>query len=214
MPEFANNKALVHVDEEALLQGIRSHDPEALARIYDCFSEVVYSVALRILREPSAAEDVLQKVFLQLWRNPDSCGPSSVGAWLALAARNRSVDILRGRRPQENSDDLLPACNMNFADPAVRECLTRKVRQAMVAMPAEQRRVLELAFFEGWTPDEIAQSTGDGLGIIRDCLRSALFFFRHALQDEPVSTVGNALLEREQNTVPSTPQTLRGIMRL
>lgn len=201
MPKLANNKALVHVDEEALLRGIRSRQPEALAQIYDCFSEIVYSVALRILREPFAAEDVLQKVFLHLWRNPDSCGHGATGAWLALAARNRSVAILRVRRPQENSDDIFPACKMNLADPTVRECLTRKVRHAMVAMPAEQRRVLELAFFEGWTPAEIAQSTGNAHGIIKGCLRSALLFFRRALQDEQVLTVGNVRLEREQNTV-------------
>src|SRR5579864_2511493 len=96
-------------DEAALMERIGSGDETAMADIYDRYSNIVYGVALRVLADTSAAEDVLQEVFLQLWRNPE-CFDANRGrlpAWLAVIARNRAIDHLR-KRPAEEDIEGLP----------------------------------------------------------------------------------------------------------
>ena len=155
-----------------------------MAEIYDRFSSVVYSVALRILREPAAAEDVMQEVFMQLWRNPDAyvSQRGSLCAWLAVVARNRAIDTLRRRRPEDSTEDIILASPTNYADLAERECMMDKVHKAMLALPPEQRHMVELAFFQGQTHTEIAQATGDPLGTVKTRIRSALLSLRKALE--------------------------------
>lgn len=190
MQESADNaanaakQALARADEDTLLQSIRSRRPEAMAEIYDRFSSVVYSVALRVLREPAAAEDVLQDVFIQLWRNPDAyvSKRGSLCAWLAVVARNRAIDVLRRRRPEDSAEDIVIASPTNYADLAERECMMDKVHKAMLALPQEQRQMVELAFFQGQTHTEIAEATGDPLGTVKTRIRSALLSLRKALQ--------------------------------
>jgi RNA polymerase sigma-70 factor (ECF subfamily) len=184
VPEPVDQHAIARADEESLLNSIRSRRPEAMAEIYDRFSSVVYSVSLRILREPSAAEDVLQEVFMHLWRNPDTyvSQRGSLCAWLAVVARNRSIDVIRRRRPEDSTEDVILASGINYSDLAERECMMEKVRKAMVALPDEQRRMVELAFFEGQTHTEIAEATGDPLGTVKTRIRSALLSLRKALR--------------------------------
>src|ERR1700730_7317808 len=184
VPESADPHSISRADEESLLSSIRSAKPEAMAAIYDRFFSVVYSVALRILREPSAAEDVLQDVFIQLWRNPDSyvAQRGSLCACLGVVARTRSIDLLRRRRPEDSAEDVILASGINYADVAERECMMEKVRKAMLALSSEQRHMVELAFFEGQTHTEIAHTTGDPLGTVKTRIRSALLSLRKALQ--------------------------------
>ena len=89
-------------DDNALVAAIRSGDQSAMGALYDRYSSIVYSVALRVLGDTGAAEDVLQDVFMQLWRNPGAFDASrgNLGAWLAVITRNRSIDALRKRRPR------------------------------------------------------------------------------------------------------------------
>src|ERR1700758_5641351 len=95
-------------DDAALLQMVQGGDEHAMASLFDRYSKVVYSVALRVLRDPSAAEDVLQEIFMQIWRNPDSfvATRGSLGGWLAVVARNRSIDALRRKRPSDPVEDM------------------------------------------------------------------------------------------------------------
>lgn len=180
----ADKQALARADEDTLLSSIRSRRPEAMAEIYDRFASVVYSVSLRILREPAAAEDVLQEVFIQLWRNPDSyvSHRGSLCAWLVVVARNRSIDVLRRRKPEDSTEDIILASPTNYADLAERECMMGKVHKAMLALPAEQRQMVELAFFQGQTHTEIAEATGDPLGTVKTRIRTALLALRKSLQ--------------------------------
>src|SRR5207253_10148244 len=91
----------------ALVSAIRAGDQGAMAALYDRYSSVVYAVALRVLGETGAAEDVLQEVFMQLWRNPGAFDASrgNLAPWLAVIARNRAVDGLRKRRPQSDLEE-------------------------------------------------------------------------------------------------------------
>src|SRR6202451_664772 len=88
-------------DDSTLLALVQRGDEFAMASLFDRYSKVVYSVALRVLRDPASAEDVLQEVFMQVWRNPDGFVGTrgSLGGWLAVVARNRSIDALRRKRP-------------------------------------------------------------------------------------------------------------------
>src|ERR1039457_3411636 len=95
-------------DDASLLALVQSGGEQAMATLFDRYSRVVYSVALRVLRDPASAEDVLQEVFMQIWRNPDSftAARGSLGGWLSIVSRNRSIDTLRRKRPQADVDDV------------------------------------------------------------------------------------------------------------
>ena len=165
-----------------MLDGLRRGDEAAMAALFDRYSKVVYSVALRVLRDPAAAEDVLQEIFMQVWRSPGSFleTKGSLGGWLAVVARNRSIDTLRRRRPTDQVEEISLASPFNLADEAERNRMMERARAAIVKLPAEQRKTLEMAFFDGLTHTEIAEMTGDPLGTVKTRIRSALLSLRKA----------------------------------
>jgi RNA polymerase sigma-70 factor (ECF subfamily) len=169
-------------DDAALLALVQRGEESAMASLFDRYSKIVYSVALRVLRDPASAEDVLQEVFMQIWRNPNGfvATRGSLGGWLAVVARNRSIDALRRKRPSEQVDDMALASNYNLADEAERNSLMEKARGIIRLLPMEQRKTLEMAFFDGLTHSEIAEMTGDPLGTVKTRIRSALTSLRKA----------------------------------
>jgi RNA polymerase sigma-70 factor (ECF subfamily) len=179
---MANTPPLSTQDDAALLALVQRGNEYAMASLFDRYSKVVYSVALRVLRDPAAAEDVLQEVFMQVWRNPDGFIQSrgSLGGWLAVVSRNRSIDVLRRKRPMESIDDVAPASNYNLADEAESRHMIEKARGVIAQLPLEQRKTLEMAFFDGLTHSEIAEMTGEPLGTVKTRIRSALTALRKA----------------------------------
>jgi RNA polymerase sigma-70 factor, ECF subfamily len=171
-------------DDASLLALVGSGNEPAMATLFDRYSKVVYSVALRVLRDPASAEDVLQEIFMQVWRNPDSFSAArgSLGGWLAVVSRNRSIDALRRKRPTDSIEDVILASPYNLADEAERNSLIERARGVIVQLPSEQRKTLEMAFFDGLTHSEIAEMTGDPLGTVKTRIRSALLTLRKAFQ--------------------------------
>jgi RNA polymerase sigma-70 factor (ECF subfamily) len=171
-------------DDASLLALVQTGDEGSMATLYDRYSRLVYSVALRVLRDPAAAEDVLQEVFMQIWRNPGSftAARGSLGGWLSIVARNRSIDTLRRKRPSVDVDDVPLASSFNLADEAERNSLMELARGVIGQLPREQRKTLEMAFFDGLTHSEIAEMTGDPLGTVKTRIRSALLTLRKAFQ--------------------------------
>jgi RNA polymerase sigma-70 factor (ECF subfamily) len=167
----------------ALVMAIRSGDQGAMAALYDRFSSIVYSVALRVLQDTGAAEDVLQDIFMQLWRNPGAFDSSrgNMAAWLAVIARNRAIDALRRRRPQDDIGDVVVSVETDLASEADRSRAMEKVRHAMSGMPSPQRSALEMAYFEGLTHVEIAEKTGEPLGTVKTRIRAGLLSLRKVL---------------------------------
>jgi RNA polymerase sigma-70 factor (ECF subfamily) len=167
----------------ALVTAIRSGDQSAMAALYDRFSSIVYAVALRVLQETGAAEDVLQDIFMQLWRNPGAFVASrgNMAAWLAVIARNRAIDALRRRRPQDDIEDVIVSVETDFASDTDRSRAMEKVRGALEAMPPPQRSALEMAYFEGLTHSEIAEKTGEPLGTVKTRIRTGLISLRKVL---------------------------------
>lgn len=171
-------------DDTALLTLVRRGDEHAMAMLFDRYSKVVYSVALRVLRDPESAEDILQEVFMQIWRNPDSFSAArgSLGGWLTVVTRNRSIDALRRKKPSDPVDEIALAAPYDIADEAERNTMMEKARSVIYRLPVEQRKTLEMAFFDGLTHSEIAEMTGDPLGTVKTRIRSALMTLRKAFQ--------------------------------
>jgi len=167
-----------------LVSGIRSRNESAMSQLYDRHSAIVYCVALRVLGDTGAAEDVLQDVFIQLWRNPGlfDSGRGNLGTWLSVIARNRAIDVLRKRRPESELDDVVVSVEPDLAGDAERSRAMEKVRAALVVMPSSQRSALEMAYFEGLTHSEIAAKTGEPLGTIKTRIRTGLLQLRKAFQ--------------------------------
>lgn len=171
-------------EDAMLLASVQKGDEQAMASIFDRYSKIVYSVALRVLRDPSAAEDVLQEIFMQIWRTPESfiATRGSLGAWLAVVSRNRSIDVLRRRRPMDPVDEMPLASPTNMSSETEHNLLMEKARGAIRQLPVEQRRLLEMAYFEGLTHTEIAEATGDPLGTVKTRIRSGLQMLRKEFQ--------------------------------
>ena len=169
-------------EDVVLLERLRRGDEAAMAALFDRYSKIVYSVALRVLRDTAAAEDVLQEIFMQVWRTPGSFleTKGTLGGWLAVVARNRSIDTLRRRRPTDQVEEISLASPFNLADEAERNNMMERARAAIVKLPVEQRKTLEMAFFDGLTHTEIAEMTGDPLGTVKTRIRSALLTLRKA----------------------------------
>jgi len=155
-----------------------------MAQLYDRYSSVVYAVALRVLADAAAAEDVLQEIFMQLWRNPGSFDASrgNLAPWLAVIARNRAVDVLRKRKPQTEISETVVSVEPDMAAEADRGRTVEKVRAVLKEMPTSQRSALEMAYFEGYSHSEIAEKTKEPLGTIKTRIRAGLMLLRKAVE--------------------------------
>jgi RNA polymerase sigma-70 factor, ECF subfamily len=176
-------------DPDAILvRAIAAGDESALARAYDAHGGLVYGLAVRIVGNAAEAEEVAQDVFLRLWRSAPSFDAKRGGlrAWLATIARNRAVDVVRARRGRPQSAPGVDPAGFPAAGdaPADRAGLADARALAVAAMdglPAEERRVVELAYFEGCSQTEIAERTDTPLGTVKGRARSALARLRGAL---------------------------------
>jgi RNA polymerase sigma-70 factor (ECF subfamily) len=176
--------------DAALMERILQRDSGALETLYDRYSRPVYSLALRISQQPSSAEEIVQDVFLQVWRRADrfqiSRGP--LEPWLFTMARNRALDVLRlkrekQRRREDSDSEVNPSAVVH---PALEEQIDQsrraeRVRALMSSLPDQQRRAIELAFFEGMSHGEVAQSMGEALGTVKSWIRGGLIRLREAL---------------------------------
>ena len=177
------------VEDAALLGRVEQGDQQAMSDLFDRYSGMVYSVALRVLKDTGQAEDVMQDIFIQIWKKPGAfiSGRGSLGAWLVVVARNRAIDSLRRRRPTDSVDDVVLASSTDLAAEAERNTLMEKVRATLNQLPPEQRKSVEMAYFEGLSHSEIAEKTGDPLGTVKTRIRLALITLRKAMQIKAVS---------------------------
>jgi|SRR5262245_19392926 len=174
--------------DEAIARAIAAGEGSALALAYDRHGALVYGLACRILRDAPAAEEVVQDVFLELWRRASTFDPrlGSLPAFLVTLARSRAIDRLRSRRASPAGGDpsgleRLPDETPPPLEFASREDARAEVLRALGALPEEERRVVELAYFEGLSQSRIAERTGSPLGTVKGRARNALRRLREAL---------------------------------
>ena len=135
------------------------------------------------MRNPAEAEDVLQEVFLRVWRSPEQLKiGKNLLPWMAVVSRNSSIDIIRKRRPSESIEDVTLASPSDTALQAEQSLMCEKARALIDRLPLEQRTVLEMAYFSGMSHSEIADRTGSPLGTIKTRMRDALKNLRKNLQ--------------------------------
>ncbi len=167
--------------DEDLISLVQAQDSEAFAVLYDRHSRAAYSLAYRMMGERQAAEDIVQEAFLKLWRAAAGYRTErgSVRTWLLAIVHNRAIDQLRSlashRRTQERIEASAPTSQPSEAFAQTwRNSQREQVREALKTLPQEQLKVLELAYFSGYTHVEIAELLGLPLGTVKGRMRLGL----------------------------------------
>jgi RNA polymerase sigma-70 factor (ECF subfamily) len=183
---------LERLADEDLMPLVNRKDPHAFEVFYDRHARAAYSLAYRIVGDRNAAEEVSQEAFLSIWRSGARFDRArgSVRSWLLGVVRNRAIDALRraaGGPPRLDADDeaaleARPAPELTEAE-ALRRETSREVRGALGALPAEQSRVLELAYFGGFSQTEIAKMLEMPLGTVKGRMRLGLEKIRASLAE-------------------------------
>jgi RNA polymerase sigma-70 factor (ECF subfamily) len=177
--------------DRALMARVKAGDADGLAALYDRLGARLLGLAQRILGEGGEAEEVLQEVFLFAWRSASSFDPArgNVLTWLLIATRSRSIDRLRARRPAsrpqiQSLEDLgeAPAGPDDVEATAASREWESICRAAVASLPEDQRRALELAYFEGLTHQEIAAKTSIPLGTVKTRVRLGLMKLRERMR--------------------------------
>jgi RNA polymerase sigma-70 factor (ECF subfamily) len=183
-------------EESALVKRVAGGDQSALRELYQRYAGRVLAIAQRCLGVRGDAEEVVQETFVEIWRRAGDFDDrrGSVGAWLTTIARTRAIDRLRSRssanRASQASAAEAPEPVPSPGDSAIQRQTQERVRGALAGLPAEQRQVLELAYFEGLSHSEIAQRTGQPLGTVKTRVRLAMEKLQKALQDLAAGSSG------------------------
>jgi RNA polymerase sigma-70 factor (ECF subfamily) len=164
-----------------LIQRVAERDREAFHQLYDGFASLVFTLAMRMLRTKPDAEDLLQEVFAQVWRQASNyrAERGSPEAWIINIARSRAIDKIRSMRRMDKSfvltDDPARAESSENVEFSSAESETRvTMNSALASLPEAQRKVLELAYFDGLTQSEIAERLAEPLGTVKTRIRSGL----------------------------------------
>jgi len=171
---------LILADED-LISLVEAGDADAFATLYDRHSQAAFSLAYRMMGERQAAEDLAQDAFLKVWRGASSyrAERGSVRTWILSIVHNRGIDKLRSqasrRKTQERVEASAPRSQPSeaFAE-TWRNSQRDQVREALNTLPAEQLKILELAYFSGYTHVEISELLGLPLGTVKGRMRLGL----------------------------------------
>jgi RNA polymerase sigma-70 factor (ECF subfamily) len=170
----------------ALINRVAARDSTAVGELYDRHSRLLYGLILRIIRDRSEAEEILQEVFVQVWTRADTydvqLGPPV--AWLVRIARNRAIDRLRANTVRARTIESTPL-PPPIATPEAHATLTeqqRAVVRALNGLPAEQRQLIEAAYFQGLTQAELAERFDLPLGTVKTRVRTGMTTLRRELQ--------------------------------
>lgn len=191
------NPDLVELSDADLIQRAASGEARALEVLYERYSRVVYSFALRILRDPQMAEELLQEVFFRAWQQGGAYSASrgTFVTWLLSITHNMAIDEIRkrGRRPQKADSEDPEAVLSAVADrgPAVEDevwlgALRETITDALDQLPKNQRETIELAYFRGLTQREISEQLSEPLGTIKTRMRLGIRKLREHLEGQEV----------------------------
>lgn len=192
MPVESSDRSLRAAEDRRLVARLVEGDQKALAELFDRYSSMLLALAMRVVGDHAEAEDVLQEVLLQAWRQADRYNPkrSSVSTWLVMMTRSRAIDRIRNRKVVDRTkaaahrEDPRTHESPVGAESVLHQERALRVRAELAELPDEQRQVLELAFFSGMTQREIAAETGIPLGTVKTRTLLAMKKLRVALHEE------------------------------
>ena len=177
-----------------LVQRLQRRDPQALGELYDRYGRVVFSLIVRIVRDGATAEDLVQETFLRVWNRVQGFDAErgAIAPWLLAVARNRAIDYLRSvagreRNALEFDETDHPALYVDMEHDILTSDKARVIKGAIEKLNANQRQVIELAYFEGLSQTEMAERMGQPLGTVKTWVRTALKNLRDELAAAAVS---------------------------
>lgn len=177
--------------DHAVILAIQQGDCLALEALYDRYSGLVYKLSLRILANPEAAADLTQEIFLAFWNKPNNyqCDRASIRVFLSVMTRSQALNQLRSAKSQRHliqrfGQMAMPESRNNpNLDQVTLEELSQRVKTALEMLPEAQRKVLEMAYYEGLSQSDITEKTGIPLGTIKSRSRQGLLKLRELLKD-------------------------------
>jgi RNA polymerase sigma-70 factor (ECF subfamily) len=180
-------------DPELVLR-LQRRDPQALGELYDRYGRIVFSVIIRVVRDGAIAEDLVQETFLRVWNRVQGfdAEKGAIAPWLLAVARNRAIDYLRSvagreRNALEFEETDHPSLFVDMEHEILTSDKARVIQGAMQKLNANQRQVIELAYFEGLSQTEMAERMGQPLGTVKTWVRTALKNLRDELGATAVS---------------------------
>ena len=187
--------ALSFRDDSDLAARLKRRDPDAMASLYDRYGRLIYSLILRIVRNESVAEDLVQETFLRVWNRVHGFDQErgALGAWMLAVARNRALDYLRSVEGRESESPLdmerleNPALYSNLKSDILNIDRVKRLKEAFQKLTPNQRTVIELAYYEGLSQTEMAQRLNQPLGTVKTWVRTALKALREELGEAVVA---------------------------
>jgi RNA polymerase sigma factor (sigma-70 family) len=172
-------------NEQELIAALKARDDQAFSYLYDQYSGSLYSIILQIVKSPEAARDILQEVFINIWRKIDSYDPvkGRLFTWMLNISRNASIDVLRSKSYQNSQKNQEITDTVYGNDLVARTSIDSiGLTRFLGKLRPEQRVLIELAYFKGYTHDEIAQIEDIPLGTVKTRIRNALLQLREFLK--------------------------------
>ncbi len=175
----------VTYSEQELVVALKAKDEQAFSYLYDHYSGSLYSIVLQIVKSPEIASDVLQEIFINIWRKIDSYDPikGRLFTWMLNISRNASIDMLRSKNYQNSQKNQEITDNVYGNDQVTQTSIDSiGLTKFLGKLRPEQRVLIELAYFKGYTHDEIAQIEDIPLGTVKTRIRNALLQLREYLR--------------------------------
>jgi RNA polymerase sigma-70 factor (ECF subfamily) len=167
--------------EAELIEGLKAHNEAVYGYLYDQYSKALFNIILQLIPQTEAAEDVLQEVFLKIWQNIHSYDSSKgrLFTWMLNITRNHAIDRIRSKEFNKQSKTVFIADNVYSNEPGVESKIDDSgLKNILNNLPEENRKLLELSYFQGYTQDEISKMLAMPLGTVKTKIRSTIIQIR------------------------------------
>lgn len=176
----------VRYTESELLQGLQSHDEQAYGFLYDNYSKALFGIIYQLIPQQEVAEDILQEVFVKIWQNIKSYDATKgrLYTWMLNIARNQAIDRTRSK-DFNNSNKTTELSENVYTDKGTTEIKMDDIglRRTLDNLPEENRKLIELAYFQGYTQEEIAKLLNIPLGTVKTRIRTTIIQLRKILSN-------------------------------